>query len=86
MTAHKINEKWDKYTDLKIEVQRMWNVRAVVVPLVNGTLGSVSVCLAENLHTLNIFYRTLIPKLYTKEHPARFLSYFEKIFNRTSIT
>ena len=41
----------------------MWNVRAVVVPLVIGTLGSVSVCLVENLHTLNIFYRSLIPKL-----------------------
>jgi len=61
--AHKVNEKRDKYTDLKIEVQRMWNMRAVVMPLVIGTLGSVSVCLAENLHTLNIFYRTLIPKL-----------------------
>ena len=44
--AQKVNEKRDKYTDLKIEVQRMWNMCAVVVPLVIGTLGSVSMCLA----------------------------------------
>jgi len=37
--------------------------RAVVVPLVIETLVSVSVCLAENLHTMNIFCRALIPKL-----------------------
>ena len=61
--AHKVNEKQDKYTDFKIEVQRMWYMRAVVMSLVIGTLGSVSVCLVENLHTLNIFYRTHIPKL-----------------------
>jgi len=41
----------------------MWNMRAVVVPLVIGPLGSVSVCLAENLIILKISYRALSPKL-----------------------
>jgi len=33
--SQKINEKREKYTDLKIEIQQMWNMHAAVVPLCN---------------------------------------------------
>ena len=61
--SQKINEKRQKYTDLKTEIQRMWNMRAVVVPLVIGSLGSIPTCLAKHLQSLNIYYGTLISKL-----------------------
>ena len=41
----------------------MWNMRVVVVSLVNGSLGSIPMCLAKHLQSLNIFYGTLISKL-----------------------
>ena len=40
--------------DLKIEIQKMWNMCAVVVPLVNGSLGIIPMCLAGNLQTFTI--------------------------------
>jgi len=52
--TQKINEKREKYTNLKIELQRMWNMCAVVVPIVIRSLGSIPVCLAVSLNSLNI--------------------------------
>ena len=49
--------------DLKIELQRMWKVWVVIVPLIIWCLGSVSRCLVKNLKSLNIFYGTLVAKL-----------------------
>ena len=42
----------------------MWNMRAVVVPLVIGTWGQFH-CVWQriSINILNIFYRALIPKL-----------------------
>ena len=34
-------EKIDKYLDLRVELQTLWNTRVVVVSLVFGTLGSL---------------------------------------------
>jgi len=59
----KINEKREKYTDLKIELQRMWKVRVVIVPIIIGCLGSVSTCLVRNLKNLGIYNSTLVPKI-----------------------
>ena len=35
-------EKILKYEDLKIEIQREWNVKAKVIPVVRGATGTVS--------------------------------------------
>jgi len=61
----------------------MWNMCAVVVPILIGSLGSIPVCLAASLKTLNIYYSSLIPKL----QPVTFLLNSE-IFNLnwTSLT
>ena len=34
-------EKIDKYQDLKIELKRLWKMKARVVPVVVGALGSI---------------------------------------------
>ena len=49
----KVNEEMEKYTDLKIELQRMWSICIAIVPLIIRCLGS----------NLNICCRTLVPKL-----------------------
>ena len=59
----KANENCERYTGLKIESQRMWNVHVQIVPLVIGYLGSFSTCLVKYLKVLNIHYNTIVPKL-----------------------
>ena len=61
--TEKVVEKHQQYTDLKIELQKMWNMRVVILPLVLGALRSVSLCQEKHLKTLNIHYKGLIPKL-----------------------
>jgi len=48
-------EKVEKHQDLKREIARMWNMRAVqVVPIVVGSLGNVTKNLEKWLGKLNI--------------------------------
>jgi len=47
-------EKVDKYQDLLIEIQRLWNVRADVIPIVIGALGALSPRFNDWLKRLNI--------------------------------
>jgi len=61
--SQKINEKYQRYTDLKIEVQKMWSMTASIVPVILGSLGSVPSSLKNSLQQLDIYYTNLIPKL-----------------------
>ena len=61
--SQKATEKIQKYTDLKVEIQKMWSFRTTIVPIIIGSLGSIPSQLKSHLKLLNIFYNGLIPKL-----------------------
>ena len=53
--GEKENEKVEKYRDFKREIARMWNMRTVqVVPIVVGSLGSVTETLDKWLGKLDV--------------------------------
>ena len=43
-----------KYQDLRLKVQKLWDVKATVIPIVVGTLGTVSEELENHLKTTAI--------------------------------
>ena len=43
-----------KYQDLKIEVERLWERKATVVPVVIGALGAIPRDLTKHLNTLGL--------------------------------
>ena len=47
-------EKIDKYMDLVAEVRRQFRVKAVIVPIVLGALGTVPAKLSKSLEKLEI--------------------------------
>ena len=47
--ALKETEKKCKYKDLELEIQRMWHMKTVVIPVVVGVLGTVKKGMAENI-------------------------------------
>jgi hypothetical protein len=47
-------EKITKYQDLKIEVERLWQKKAAVVPVVIGALGAIPRDLEKHLKTLGL--------------------------------
>jgi len=50
----KEEEKLSKYQDLRIEQERLWQKRTVIVPVVIGALGSISKRLKSFLELLDI--------------------------------
>ena len=61
--SQKVNEKYQRYTYLKIGVQKMWAMTASIVPVILGSLGSIPTSLKNSLQQLGIYYTNLIPKL-----------------------
>ena len=45
----KETEKKSKYKDLELEIQRMWRMKTVVIPVVVGALGAVKKGVVENI-------------------------------------
>ena len=39
--SYKVTEKLERYTDLKLDIQKMWSVGVSVVPVVIGSLGCI---------------------------------------------
>ena len=73
--GEKENEKVEKYQDLKREIARMWNMRTVqVVPIVVGSLGSVTKNLDKWLGKLNVKISISLLQKTTLLGTARILS------------
>ena len=47
--APKEIEKKSKYRDLELEIQRMWHMKTVVIPVVVAALGTVKKGMIENI-------------------------------------
>ena len=50
----KESEKKDKYLDLAKELKKLWNMKVTIVPIVIGTLGTITKGLLKDLEDLEI--------------------------------
>ena len=50
----KESEKRDKYVDLARELKKLWNTKAMVMPIVIGALGTVTNGLSNGLQDMEI--------------------------------
>ena len=51
--ALKENEKKSKYKDLELEIQRMWHMKTVGIPVVVGALGTVKKGMVVNIRKVS---------------------------------
>ena len=61
--ALKEMERKGKYKDLELEIQRMWHMKTVVIPVVVGALGTVKKGMVENIKKLSESYCDRDPKI-----------------------
>ena len=52
----KRNEKLDNYSELQLEIARMWDKETLIVPIIIGALGSIANDLECNLKKLDIIH------------------------------
>ncbi|XP_065892807.1 uncharacterized protein [Dysidea avara] len=52
--SSKVLEKQTHYTDLKIEIEKLWKVKCVIVAIVVGALGSIPANLTKCLNTIGL--------------------------------
>ena len=64
----KVSEMHQHYTDLKVEIQKMWNIPVVILSAILGTVGSIPLCLGKHLKTLNIHYNGLVAQVTNYRH------------------
>ena len=50
----KENEKRDKYLDLARELEKLWNMKATMIPIVNGVLRIIPKGLVRGMEALEI--------------------------------
>ena len=55
----KRNEKLDNYSELQLEIARMWDKETLIVPIIIGTIGSILNNSECNLKKLGISYNVL---------------------------
>ena len=58
-----------KYKGLCIEMQRMWNMKCWIIPVINGANGIVAKCLKKNLEDIQGKYS--VDSLTTKDSYTR---------------
>ena len=54
--ALKETEKKSEYKDLELEIQRMWHMKTVVIPVVVGALGTVKKGMVEKIKKVSESY------------------------------
>ena len=67
-------EKILKYKDLTIEIQRMWNVKTSVIPVIIGATGTIS----KSFRKYVIYQETMTLKNYRKQPYWALHTYFGK--------
>ena len=50
----KEKEKIEKYQDLRREIAKLWSIKTSVIPIVVGTLGTVTNNLGKHLNTISV--------------------------------